>query len=67
MKVREFLLPFCSETFVSHLLPKDLKIAIYNSIILAVLLYGSETWFLMRREEHRLRVFENREMQMALK
>jgi hypothetical protein len=29
-------------------------------IILPVVLYGWETWFLTLREEHRLRVFENR-------
>jgi hypothetical protein len=28
--------------------------------IVTVLLYGSETWSLALREEHRLRVFENR-------
>jgi hypothetical protein len=27
---------------------------------MSVVLYGSETWFGMLREEHRLRVFENR-------
>jgi hypothetical protein len=30
------------------------------SIILPVLVYGCETWSLTLREEHRLRVFENR-------
>jgi hypothetical protein len=29
-------------------------------IILPVVLYGCETWSLTLREEHRLRVFENR-------
>ena len=29
-------------------------------IILPVVLYGCETWSLIMREEHRLRVFENR-------
>jgi hypothetical protein len=29
-------------------------------IILSVVLYGCETWSLTLREEHRLRVFENR-------
>jgi hypothetical protein len=29
-------------------------------IILPVVLYGCENWFLTLREEHRLRVFENR-------
>jgi hypothetical protein len=31
-----------------------------RTIILPVVLYGCETWFLTSREEHRLRVFENR-------
>jgi hypothetical protein len=29
-------------------------------VILPVVLYGCETWSLTLREEHRLRVFENR-------
>jgi hypothetical protein len=29
-------------------------------VILPVILYGCETWYLTLREEHRLRVFENR-------
>ena len=33
---------------------------IYRTIILLVVLYGCETWSLALREEHRLRVFENR-------
>jgi hypothetical protein len=41
--------------------PKSINIRIYRSIILPVVLYGHETWSLMLREEHRLRVFENRE------
>jgi hypothetical protein len=32
----------------------------YKTIILLVSLYGCETWSLTLREEHRLRVFENR-------
>ena len=44
----------------SSLLSKNLKIKIYRSIILPVVLYGCETWSLTLREEHRLRVFENR-------
>jgi hypothetical protein len=31
-----------------------------TTIILLVVLYGRETWFLTLRDEHRLRVFENR-------
>jgi hypothetical protein len=44
----------------SRLLSKNLKIRIYNTIIFPVVLYGCETWSRMVREEHRLRVFENR-------
>jgi hypothetical protein len=39
---------------------KNLKIKIYRTIILPVVLYGCETWSLTLREEHRLREFENR-------
>ena len=44
----------------SNLLSKNLKIKIYRTIILPVVLYGCETWSLILREERRLRVFENR-------
>jgi hypothetical protein len=43
----------------SRLLSKNLKIRIYKTIILPMVLYGHETWSLMLREEHRLRVLEN--------
>jgi hypothetical protein len=33
---------------------------LYKTIMLHVVLYGCETWSLTLREEHRLRVFENR-------
>jgi hypothetical protein len=42
------------------LLSKNLKIKIYRTIILPVVLYGCETWSLTLREGHRLRLFENR-------
>ena len=45
---------------MSSLLPKNLKIKIYRTIILPVVLYGCETWSLTLREECRLRVLENR-------
>ena len=44
----------------SSLLSKKLKIKIYGTIILPVVLYGCESWSLTLREERRLRVFENR-------
>jgi hypothetical protein len=40
----------------SSLLSKNLKIKIYRSIILPVVLYGCETWSLTLREEQRERV-----------
>jgi hypothetical protein len=42
------------------LLPRSVKIKIYRTIILPVVLYGCESWSLKLREECRLRVFENR-------
>jgi hypothetical protein len=36
------------------------KVRIYKTIILPVVLYRCETWSLTVREEHKLRVFENR-------
>ena len=44
----------------SSLLLKNIKIKIYRTVILPVVLYGCEAWSLTLREEHRLRVFENR-------
>jgi hypothetical protein len=44
----------------SRLLSRKLKAKIYKTIILPDVLYGCETWSLTLREEHRLRVFENR-------
>ena len=44
----------------SRLLSKNLKIKIFKTIVLPVVLYGCETWSLTLREECRLRVFENR-------
>jgi hypothetical protein len=36
------------------------QIQAYHTIILPVVLYGHETWSLTRRDEHSLRVFENK-------
>jgi hypothetical protein len=46
--------------FSSRLLSRNVKVKIYKTIILPVVLYWCETWSLTLREEHRLRVFENR-------
>ena len=40
-----------------RLLSKNLKIKIYKTVILPVVLYGCETWSLTLREEYRLRVY----------
>jgi hypothetical protein len=44
----------------SRLLPRNLKVKIYKTIVLSVVLYGCGTWSVTLREEHRLRVFGNR-------
>jgi hypothetical protein len=43
----------------TSLLSKNVKITIYRTIILLVVLCGCETWSLILRKECRLRVFEN--------
>ena len=54
------MLPLYAEPLVFQFAIQKFKIKIYRTIILPVLLYGCETWSLILREEHRLRVFENR-------
>ena len=44
----------------SSLLSKSVKIEIYRTIILPVVLYDHEIWSLTLREKCRLRVFETR-------
>ena len=39
---------------------KNIKLKIYKTVILPVILYGCETWTLTLSEEKRLRVFENK-------
>ena len=53
---------FGAEFLFPSLLSKNIKIKIYRTIILPVVLYGCETWSLTMREREgrRLRVFENR-------
>ena len=50
------MLLFGTETFVFQVSIQKLKIKIYRTIILPVVLYGYETWSLTLREERRLRV-----------
>jgi hypothetical protein len=49
---RTFCLPSCCK--------RKLKIIIYNTLILPVVLYGCETWSLILGVEHRLKVSENK-------
>jgi len=44
----------------SSLLSENVKIKIYRTIILSIVLYGCEIWSLTLRETRRMRVFENR-------
>jgi hypothetical protein len=44
----------------SLLLPRNVKVKIQKTIILPVVLYGCEMWSVTLREEHRLKVTENR-------
>jgi hypothetical protein len=60
MKTRNAYYHSVQNLLCSRLLHKNLKIKIYRTVILPVVLYGCETWSLTLREEHRLRVFENR-------
>jgi len=54
------LVLFLAESSAFQFAIQNLKIEIYRTIILPVVLYGCETWLLTLREEHRLRVSENR-------
>jgi hypothetical protein len=49
----------------SKFLSRNLKIKIYRTIILPVVLYGCETWLLTLGEVRRLQVFENRVLRMV--
>jgi len=43
----------------SSLVTKNIKVEVYRTIILPIVLYGCETWSITLREECSLRVFEN--------
>jgi len=45
---------------IPEYISKNIKIKLYRTIILPLVLYGCETWSLTLREEHRLMLFENR-------
>jgi hypothetical protein len=44
----------------SRLLSRNVKVKIFKTIIIPVVMHRCETWSLTLKEEHRLRVFENR-------
>jgi hypothetical protein len=50
----------------SSSLSKNIKMKIHITIIWPVVLYGCATWSVTLREEHRLRVFENRVLRMTI-
>ena len=53
-------MPSCgAESFVFQVVIQNIKIKIYRTIILPVVLYGCDTWSLTMREETKLRAFEN--------
>jgi hypothetical protein len=44
----------------SRLLSRNVKVKVYKTISVPVVLNGYKTWSLTLKEEHRLRVFDNR-------
>jgi hypothetical protein len=50
----------------SSVLSKNINIEKYRTVMLPVVLYGCETWSLVLREEHTMRVFENRVLRKIL-
>ena len=53
------MLSFGEESFVFLFAIQNLKIKIYRTIILPVVLYGRAIWLLILKEERSLRVLEN--------
>ena len=51
---------------VSPLFTKNIQLTTYRTVILPDVLYGCETWSIALREEHKLRVFENRELRRII-
>ena len=52
------MLSFKADSLIIKLLLKNIKIKLYITVILPVVLYRCETWSLTMSEKHRLRVFE---------
>ena len=53
------MLSFGAESFVFQFAIKNLKVKVYRTLILAVVLYGCETWSLTLMKESSLRISEN--------
>jgi hypothetical protein len=58
-KIRERIALNKQESHKFHMERLSLSLRIYKIIILAVVLYGCESWSLILREEHRLGSFKN--------
>lgn len=52
--------PSVTNLLSSYFLPKNIKMKIYRTIMLPVVWYGYETWSLIFREKHGLKVLDNR-------
>jgi hypothetical protein len=59
-EIQEMLAIIQSKIFCLPVSYKKLNIKIYKTVILPVVLCGCENWSATLREEHRLRIFENR-------
>jgi hypothetical protein len=62
----ECLLPFDPESLFFQVVVKNIKIKIQGNIILSVLFCGCETCYLTLKEEHRLKLLENRVLRKIL-
>ena len=58
--------PSVQNLLSSSLLPTNLKIKIYKTTVLPVVLYECEPWSLTMRKERKLRVFENKLLRKVL-
>jgi hypothetical protein len=56
-----------AESLVFQFTTQKLKIKLYRTITLPMVLYGCKTWFLTWREERRLNVFDSRMLRRIFK
>ena len=59
---RQLATPF----FRQRCIPMKTRVSVYNSLVVAVLLYGSESWALTRAQLQRLEVFHRQRLRMIL-